>query len=662
MGKRKYIITFSVVILVILLLSPHNILALNMEVRGHVDQKAEDKVREAVKKTAQELGWSADDPSVQLLGSSDPIYKTTGIKSVFFSASKREGSLSKIWLKAVLFKDREEMEKFIEGGQKNINSTFQSALCIDKPANLNYDPKKYQPKEEELINRSTEKAYGGLFCTYTKHYALVWRPAGGLIKESSVSLFLSQYNMALMAFDDTGSMSFESAQKENTSRKYLEILLKNIMADPPIRSDIEPQNEVVSGITDTCSNGEMDEDEDNVDCGGVCTPCNYKIEISPSKAELFADGKSKQDFVITTTLYNKPAKNMSFTITLDRNPKFLESFDSNGRITPTTITTNSEGKANFSYFSPLANGKRYKDAISELAIAGATGQRIYVNLKDPRPWPEITLSQRSMLEGNEMNFIDVKINDEDSKKWKIKVDTSLGTLIPIGDGRGGRVYSIVDTISNPKYLLNWNPPESVMEFVDSYINYAKAHNADATNLEEGLLDTAVEGAISLVGKVAGASGKGGQDLEQALEIGIGVKSYYDQYKNWKGNVEQIQKDINQIKNSSSLYEKFLRSLSLGTESIQTYWGTKKFITEKLGQPSNENEFVSFLKDIGANVIDYGCDSLQSGFRFLADLERESNTKTLEIPVHLIVEVTDEDGFSTKKDAVFNYVYHFLDEN
>jgi len=403
---------------------------------------------------------------------------------------------------------------------------------------------------------------------------------------------------------------------------------------------------------DTCKNNIKDEGEENVDCGGPCVPCNYQVEISPSKVDLFADGKSKQDFSVKVTLYGKPVEGMIFDISSRTNPQFLESFDSEGKFAPTKITTNAEGNANFTYSAPLATGKRFKNASSELTLAGRSGGRVYINLKDPRPLIEINLSQRSMLEGNEVNFADIKIKDEDSNKWTIKIDASIGTLMPVGGGRSGEVYSIIDAIDSPEYYFNWNPPKSAVEMVDSYANYSKAYRTDLANLKQGITEEAVQHAIQGIGKYAGG------DTEQSIIFGLELKSYYDQYKTWQGNVSQLQEDINQIKSSASVYEVFLRGLSLGTESLRTYWGTKKFVTEKLSKNGEQNIFMDFLEKVSDKTIDYGCDSLRSGLRFLADLERESKTFSWEMQVHIIVEVADEDGFKSTKDAYFNYIYHY----
>ncbi len=418
--------------------------------------------------------------------------------------------------------------------------------------------------------------------------------------------------------------------------------------------------------SDTCRNGIKDGGEEQVDCGGVCPGCNYQLTVIPTTAELFADGKSKQDFNIIVTLYQKPIGGLTFNIFNNEILGFSDCFDSSGRFSPSSITTNSEGKASFTYTAPLATGKRFKNASVDLAISGKAGKRIAIKLTDPRPEIEVKLDQRSMIEGEEMNYADVKIKDEGSKMWRVKVETSIGTLIPVGEGRGGNVYAIVDTINKPEYHFNWNPPQSTVEMIDSYAVYSRDHRIDAQDFKDNFRDEVIERALSLVGEAAGSNSwavsHGGGDVEQTIEMGLGAKSYYDQYEKWKGNVTQVQRDVGEIKNSLSGYETFLRSLSIGVEGLQTYSGTKKFIKDKF-ENAEETQLEEFLGNVQDMTIKYGCDSLQSGLRFLANLERESKTFTWTMPVHIIVEVTDEDGFTAKKDTVFEYTYHYsLNDN
>ena len=125
--------------------------------------------------------------------------------------------------------------------------------------------------------------------------------------------------------------------------------------------------------------------------------------------------------------------------------------------------------------------------------------------------------------------------------------------------------------------------------------------------------------------------------------------------NWNGNVNQMQRDLNRMKTSTSNYERFLRSLSLGLEGLQTFYGTKGFVEGEF--ESSEDDPFKFLKKVRDNTFDYGVDSFQSGLRYWANLVREGSLDTVRIPVHIVVEVTDDQGFKTRKGEVFQYTYH-----
>ena len=135
-----------------------------------------------------------------------------------------------------------------------------------------------------------------------------------------------------------------------------------------------------------------------------------------------------------------------------------------------------------------------------------------------------------------------------------------------------------------------------------------------------------------------------------------INSYKSQYDTWNGNVNQMQRDVNRIQTSTSRYETFLRSISFALEGLQTFYGTKGFVEGKLGE-GDSSDLKQYLESVRDKTIDYGVDSLQAGLRYWANLVREGDLDTIRIPVQIVVEVTDDDGFKTKESKVFQYTYH-----
>ncbi|MBU2577180.1 MAG: hypothetical protein KKF50_05680 [Nanoarchaeota archaeon] len=386
---------------------------------------------------------------------------------------------------------------------------------------------------------------------------------------------------------------------------------------------------------DTCFNKKQDDDEEGIDCGGPCMQkCSFDTSINPSSSMLIANGIDSQEFILTAKSGGSPLKNEKFTVSFwfPFNSKLMEDY---GKISPTTITTDESGKAQFTYYSPRApDGTYLKNLNFELRATGKSGTKTTIKLLDPKPQIKITLSQGSMLEGNEMNYADVEIIDEDSSEWSIKVTTSIGTLIR---GGGGEHKTLLDKTNTKAYKFNWNPPASAVELIDGNMEYIKDHKNDWSSYTSGLKSDAVN---TLSGELTGD------------KIGGEIESYKSQYNTWNGNVEQMQRDVNRIRTSTSSYETFLRSISFGLEGLQAYYGTKGFMDDKLG-----GEDSSYLESVRDKTIDYGVDSLQAGLRYWANLVREGSLDTVRIPVQIIVEVTDDDGFTTKRSKVFQYTYH-----
>jgi len=400
------------------------------------------------------------------------------------------------------------------------------------------------------------------------------------------------------------------------------------------------QGEQIETGEDTCFNNKQDEGEEGIDCGGPCIQrCSYDVSINPPTATLFADGKSTQQFILTALSEGSPLKNEQFALSFWF-PFDSKIMDAYGQIKPASITTNENGKASFTYYSPRApDGAYLKNLNFEIRATGKTGAKTKINLIDPKPRIKIKLDKRSMLEGNEMNFADVTIIDENSKEWSIKVATNIGKLIPTG--RAGEFNTLTDKTQKKEYHFNWKPPASAVELIDGTLEYIKDHKNDWSSYTSGLKEDTTNLAVKAL------------PLSDVREE---VESYVSQYETWNGNINQLQRDINRIQTSTSSYEKFLRSLSLGLEGLQIFYGTKGFVEGKL-EGDSSSSFKECLEGIRDKTIDYGVDSLQSGLRYWANLVRESNLDTIRIPVHIVVEVTDDEGFTTKKTKIFQYIYH-----
>lgn len=402
---------------------------------------------------------------------------------------------------------------------------------------------------------------------------------------------------------------------------------------------------------DICNNGKLDSGEERIDCGGLCPPCDYFVKLSPSNPTLFANGRDTQEFTITAKHKGKPAEGLSFNVDVQDVRSTLSIFSSAGSLSTYHVTTDANGQASFTYTAPRAPEDKYFERQKMLlSVSGSGFANTYIYLKDPKPIISVKFLRMSMLEGDveDMNTVYVTIEDEDSKEWSIKVTTSIGGLSPVGRS-GTKLHTLLDKTNSKEYKFIWNPPVSGVELLDSYMIMVEDQKADWAGLEGGLLDATKGAGLNLLSEGGGLVGG-------SAKIKSEIDDYTGQYETWKGNVEQITRDINRMKTSTSKFEVFLRSISLGVEGLQTFYGTKGFVESKLGE-DDDNLVMSFLKSVRDKVIDYGCDSLQTGLRVWAALERESNLNTVKIPVNVIVDVTDEDGFKGHKNKVFQYTYY-----
>ncbi len=403
-------------------------------------------------------------------------------------------------------------------------------------------------------------------------------------------------------------------------------------------TDSTTESTVQGVVEDTCENGVQDIGEDNVDCGGICPPCNYVVTLTPSSTEIYADGVSTQSFTLKALYRGKPASGLTYTVSSEFSLRSISG--SAGRLSASSITTGADGTASFTYTAPSTPAKYFDGVEVRISVSGPSGQRTHVTLKDPKPKVSVTLSERSMLEGNAMNYADVIIEDGDSTKWDVKVDASLGKLM--AGGRSGEYFTLLDSTNEKKYSFIWKRPPSAVELIESFTVYAQDHKNDWSGYKNGLKSVTVDALL----KTQGPTG------EAAAEI----KSWKDQYDSWNGNVAEMTRDIDRIKTSTTTFERFLRSISLGVEGLQTFYGTKGFIKDKF-EDSGDSGFVSFIKAVRDKTIDYGCDSLQNGLRLWASLVREGSLDTITVPVKIIVQVTDGEGNVGKKTIVFRYTYH-----
>lgn len=429
--------------------------------------------------------------------------------------------------------------------------------------------------------------------------------------------------------------------------------------------------EVEEPEEDLCANGELDPGEERIDCGGSCAPCVYNVRLSPLKPELFADGKTTQEFTITVTRLGEPVDGLSFNLSAKDVRSTLSIFDSDGRLSSSSVTTDSSGTARFTYTVPRApEDKYFKTQSIMLYASGPSSKYTYIKLKDPKPKVKVRLQKRSMLEGktgDEINYADVTIEDEDSEGWDIKVDTSIGGLISL-TGSGGRVQTLIDRTDSTEYHFNWGPPVSGVELIDSYMEFVRDHKKDWSSYKSDMKDSVKDLVMDKLGEEAGEIIESGlasrPKLKKAYDIYgksmdvMGeVGDFKDQYENWKGDVKAITHDIERIKTSTSGFEKFLRGLSIGVKGLHTVYGTKGFIESKLKPGEDDDAVTTFLNSMLDRTIQYGCDSLQTGLENYANTVREGNHETRRMPVKVIVEVTDEDGFKGKQTGLFEYVYY-----
>ena len=255
-----------------------------------------------------------------------------------------------------------------------------------------------------------------------------------------------------------------------------------------------------------------------------------------------------------------------------------------------------------------------------------------------------------------MNFADVLIIDEDSEEWNLRVTTSMGRLVPAG--RGGEFHTLIDKTKQKEYHFNWKPPESAVELIDATMEYARDHHKDWTSYKKDIKGDAIDFAgNAITGDMTLGMDNGKlKQFEEAMDD----DDYKDQYETWETNINELKRDVNRMKTSTSVYEMFLRSISFGLEGLQIFYGTKGFVEGKLGDASEESGGREYLEGVRDRTIHYGVDSLQAGIRHWANLVREGSLDTISVPVHIIVEVTDDQGFMAREDAVFRYTYHMVE--
>jgi len=381
------------------------------------------------------------------------------------------------------------------------------------------------------------------------------------------------------------------------------------------------------------------------------------VTISPDKVRLPADGKSTQEFVLKATADGAPLKNERFTVVMwtpfwidyEARVKAEDVLNNFGTINAKTITTDASGRASFVYTAPMASQRVYFENLSfQIKVEGVRENKIEITLIDPKPRITVNLAERSILEGSKpgVNYIDIQIEDEFGKEWDIAVKSNLGKFA-VG-GREGEFYTLLDKTRTRGYKANWLPPEGVAELVDATMNYVIAHQKDWSNFKTGIKEDSVEFAL-------GEIFLGKPDAQKEFE------SWKEIYGAWKIDVEVLQENVNQIKSSTSAYERFLRSISMGFRGLQVFYGTKSFVDDKLGEKKPTTDFLDYIKSIRDKTINYGVDSLRSGLNLWADFVREGSLDTRRTSVSIMVEVGNDSGFSVRKSGVFEYIYYTLNK-
>ena len=388
-----------------------------------------------------------------------------------------------------------------------------------------------------------------------------------------------------------------------------------------------------------------------IGCDSVTSQCiehgDLSITLSPNKVRLPADGKASQEFSIVAKAGDTPLKGEKFTISIWA-PFSKNAISDFGKTNVKTVTTDSSGRASFIYTAPMSpEGIYFKNFNFQIRVIGITDKKIEIILVDPKPIIDINMAERSILEGKEpgVNYIDIGITDEFGKEWDIKIESNLGRLAP--QGRSGEFYTLIDKTRGKEYKFNWLPPEGAAELVDAIMNYTIAHQKDWSKFKTGIKEDSVDFALSELFF----------EKPKAMEE---FKSWKDFYENSKVDVKDLQEYVRQIKTSTSAYERFLRSLSMGFRGLQVFHGTKGFVEDKLGDSNEKSSFKEYLEGIRDKTIHYGIDSLKSGLNHWADLVREGSLDTRRIPVTVRVEITNDLGFKARKSGTFEYIYYTLE--
>jgi len=413
---------------------------------------------------------------------------------------------------------------------------------------------------------------------------------------------------------------------------------------------------------ETCSNGIKDEDEEGVDCGGNCPLCSYSVTISPSSAELYANGREEQEFTVTVKLADtgEAVDNAKFDLHVQ---ELRRRIGDPGDLSTYSITTDSSGQATFTYTSPQSHIYDLPFVESEIRLSVTdrthTGGEATITLLDPRPKITIEKENANVLQedGTGMAYIDVLVDDPDSED---------GGWVYVVKPRSGKVYTTwmltpdywfeVDT-SEAILQFNWVPPKGPVELRDYMMTLVQGQRSDWNNLKSNLLgeQDGVQDGLDMLKNLDESIYGEDSPLGQAAGE---VKSYYDFGKNLKGNIDELIKDGKRIADSVTKYEAFLNFLSGGVEVLEVTYATKSFIEGKLADPNDSNKLKEWLEGKRDTLIGYGCNSLQTGLRTLADTEREANLESIRVPMHVDVTVTDSDGYKTEEDILLYYTYFY----
>ncbi|MBD3362871.1 hypothetical protein GF362_04070 [Candidatus Dojkabacteria bacterium] len=100
---------------------------------------------------------------------------------------------------------------------------------------------------------------------------------------------------------------------------------------------------------DPCTNGDKDEGEEGVDCGGICeASCEWSITLNPQEIEMTADGVTKQEFIVRVIVNGETSENEELKVSIEDENNKIED-DKEGSVDPKSGKTNSKGEFRFTY-------------------------------------------------------------------------------------------------------------------------------------------------------------------------------------------------------------------------------------------------------------------------------------------------------------------------